>query len=153
MKFDVFTEMEYTVRSASTLVLNINALRTPHQAVLNEAFTIDPYLKSEELASPNSENRLMRFEITEPGTIKVTYNATVDNYYTLSNHKEEEEIPVAHLDPAILPYLYPSRYCQSDKLYRLATNMFGHIENPFSKVMALTDWIYNNVQYLSGFSN
>ena len=153
MKFDVFTEMEYTAGSASTLILNINALRTPHQAVLNETFTIEPYLKVEELVSPYAENRLMRFEITEPGSIKVTYNATVDNCYTLSHHKDEEDIPVAQLDPSILPYLYPSRYCQADKLYRLANNMFGHIENPYSQVMALTDWIYNNVQYLSGFSN
>jgi transglutaminase-like putative cysteine protease len=153
MKFDVFTEMEYTAGSASTLILNINALRTPHQAVLNETFTIEPYLKVEELVSPYAENRLMRFEITEPGSIKVTYKATVDNCYTLSNHKDEEDIPVAQLDPSILPYLYPSRYCQADKLYRLANNMFGHIENPYSQVMALTDWIYNNVQYLSGFSN
>ncbi|RYZ96722.1 MAG: transglutaminase family protein [Sphingobacteriaceae bacterium] len=153
MKFDVFTEMEYTAGAASTLILNINALRTPHQTVLNETFTVEPYLKAEELVSPYAENRLMRFEITEPGSIKVTYNATVDNSYTLSNHKEDVEIPVAQLDPSILPYLYPSRYCQSDKLYRLANNMFGHIENPYSQVMALTDWIYNNVQYLSGFSN
>lgn len=153
MKLDVFTEMEYTAGSASTLILNINALRTPHQAVLNETFTIDPYLKVEELVSPYAENRLMRFEITEPCTIKVTYKATVDNFYTLSNHRDDIEIPVAELDPSILPYLYPSRYCQSDKLYRLANNMFGHIENPYSQVMALTDWIYNNVQYLSGFSN
>src|SRR6186997_2047112 len=150
MKFDVFTEMEYTAGAASTLILNINALRTPNQAVLNETFTIDPYLKAEELVSPYAENRLIRFEITEPATIKVTYKATVDNCYTLSNHKGEEEVPVAQLDPSILPYLYPSRYCQSDKLYRLANNMFGHIENPYSQVMALTDWIYNNVQYLSG---
>lgn len=153
MKLDVFTEMEYTAAAASTLILNINALRTPHQTVLNETFTIDPYLKVEELVSPYAENRLMRFEITEPRKIKVTYNATVDNYFSLSDHKDEVEIPVAELDPSILPYLYPSRYCQSDKLYRLANNMFGHIENPFSQVMALTDWIYNNVQYLSGFSN
>ena len=153
MKFNVFSEMEYVVQSASTLILNVNALRTPHQAVLNETFIIDPYLKAEELVIPSTENRLQRFEITEPGNIKVTYKATVDNSYTLSNHRDEEEIPVAHLEPSILPYLYPSRYCQSDKLYRLANNMFGHIDNPFSQVMALTDWIYNNVQYLSGSTN
>src|SRR6478752_2439489 len=99
MKFDVFSEMEYTVRSASTLILNVNALRTPHQAVLNETFIIDPYLKAEELVASGTENRLQRFEITEPGTIKVTYKATVDNCYSLSSHRDEEEIPVAHLDP------------------------------------------------------
>jgi transglutaminase-like putative cysteine protease len=49
--------------------------------------------------------------------------------------------------------LYPSRYCQSDKLYRLAHNQFGHIKSPFEQVMALTEWINTNVQYLSGSTN
>ncbi len=150
MKFNVFTEMEYTVRSASTLILNVHAMRTQNQAVLTEAVTIEPYVKTEELITAGCDNRLMRFEVTEPGNIKVTYSALVDNCYTLLNHEHEEEIPVAHFDPAILPFLYPSRYCQSDKLYRLANNMFGHIENPFAKVTALCEWINKNVQYLSG---
>jgi transglutaminase-like putative cysteine protease len=153
MKFNVFTEMEYKVGSASTLVLNINALLSPHQTVTEEFFTIDPYIKVEELLSANGEHRLMRFEVTDPATVKVLYKATVDNYYELSDHEYEEEMPVARFDPTILTFLNPSRYCQSDRLYRLANNLFGHIDNPFVKVMALTDWIYKNVQYQSGFSN
>ena len=57
------------------------------------------------------------------------------------------------MDTAIFPYMYPSRYCQSDKLYRLANNLFGHIENPFEKVTTLCGWINKNVQYLSGSTN
>lgn len=152
MKFDVFTEMEYTANSPGTLILNIHALRTPTQTVVNETFTISPYIKFEELVEP-SGNRLVRFEIPEPGNIKVTYNATVDNSFIISDHTHREETPVAHLDGSILPYLYPSRYCQSDKLYRLADNLFGKIADPFEKVIALTNWINTNVQYISGFSN
>lgn len=153
MKFDVRTEMEYSARSPGTLILNIHALRTPHQTVISETFTIEPYTKVEELISPNSENRLMRFEIYEGTSIKVSYNATVDNFCEIKDYGVLEEIPVAKMDPAILPYLYPSRYCQSDKLYRLAGNLFGHIVNPFEKVVALTEWIHQNVQYLSGTTN
>jgi transglutaminase-like putative cysteine protease len=153
MKFDVFTEMKYKVRSASTLILNINALRTQHQTVISETFAVEPYIKTEELVSANGENRLVRFEIADPGSIKVTYKATIDNCYKMIDYEHHEEVPVAQFDPSILPYLYPSRYCQSDKLYRLANNNFGKIVNPFTKVIALTDWIYRNVQYLSGSSN
>jgi transglutaminase-like putative cysteine protease len=153
MKFDVFTEMEYSASSAGTLILNIHALRTPSQTVLAEIFSIEPYIKVEELVTDMGENRLVRFEIAGPGIVKVTYRATVDNYFKISNHEAVDEIPVAHLDKSILPYLYPSRYCQSDKLYRLANNLFGHIVSPFEKVTALTNWINTNVQYISGFSN
>ena len=153
MKFNVFTEMEYTVRSASTLILNISALRTQHQTVISEEFTIIPYLKTEELLSVSGENRLVRFEVNEPCKVKVTYKATVDNSYKIINYEGIYDESAALLDQSIIPYLYPSRYCQSDKLYRLAHNMFGHIVNPFTKVIALTDWIYRNVQYLSGSTN
>ena len=153
MKFNVFTEMGYTVQSAGTLLLNISALRSAHQTILEESFAVDPYIKVEELLSANGENRLIRFEVENEQKVKVIYKATVDNYYTLSDHEHEAEIPVAQFDTSILPYLNPSRYCQSDKLYRLANNMFGHIHNPFSKVIALTDWIHTNVQYQSGSSN
>jgi transglutaminase-like putative cysteine protease len=153
MKFNVFSEMEYTANSAGTLILNIHALRTPHQTVINETFNIDPYIKVEELQSAQSENRLIRFEIEQGNSIKVLYKATVDTSYEIKNYEQLEEIPVAKMDAAVFPYLYPSRYCQSDKLYRLANNLFGHIINPFEKVITLTDWIHKNVQYLSGVTN
>ena len=49
MKFDVFTQMEYVVRSPGTLILNIHALRSPNQTVISEEFGLEPYIKFEEL--------------------------------------------------------------------------------------------------------
>ena len=153
MKFNVLTEMEYTARSAGTIILNIHALRTPRQTVIAETFNIRPYIKVGELVPAQSENRLMRFEIENGGAIKVTYKATIDNYCEIKDYTRIDEIQVAKMDVTVLPYLYPSRYCQSDKLYRLANNLFGHISNPFEKVATLTNWIHKNVQYLSGSTN
>jgi transglutaminase-like putative cysteine protease len=153
MKFNVLTEMEYVAASAGTLILNIHALRTPGQTVISEEFTIDPYIKVEELVSVKDDNRVFRFELAEATAAKVIYKATIDNYCEVKDYSNLTEIPISHMGQAILPYLYPSRYCQSDKLYRLANNLFGHIENPFEKVLALTGWINKNVQYLSGSTN
>jgi transglutaminase-like putative cysteine protease len=153
MKFNVFTEMEYTAYSAGTIILNIHALRTPHQTVISEVFDIDPYIKVEELVTAQGENRLIRFEIESGTSIKATYKATIDNFCEIKDFSGIDEIPVAQMDHTIMPYLYPSRYCQSDKLYRLANNLFGHIQNPFDKVKSLTSWIHKNVQYLSGSTN
>jgi transglutaminase-like putative cysteine protease len=153
MKFNVLTEMEYTARSPGTIILNIHALRTPHQTVIDETLTIEPYIKVEELIAAQSENRLIRFEIEDASSIKVTYRATVDNFCEIKDYTEIQEVPVAKMDTAVFPYLYPSRYCQSDRLYRLANNLFGHIINPFEKVATLTNWIHKNVEYLSGNTN
>ena len=153
MKFNVWTEMEYEARSPGTLILNIHALRTPHQTVISEEVTIDPYTKTEELVSFTEGNRLVRFAVQAPGQIKVGYKALVDNSFELADFGDAEITEASELDYTVLPYLYPSRYCQSDKLYRLAHNLFGQISSPFEQVMALTAWINKNVEYLGGLTN
>jgi transglutaminase-like putative cysteine protease len=153
MKFDVSSSLNYSIRSDSTLILNIHALRTPNQAVLNETFTIEPYVKAEELQSANHANRFIRIEVPAKTELSIAYTATVDNAWKTANYSKVAETPISQLDPEILPYLYPSLYCQSDKLYRLAKNMFGYYKSPFEKVVALTNWINLNVEYLSGLTD
>lgn len=150
MRFNISSQMEYEVLSDSTLILNVHALRTQHQTVLEESFLIDPYVKSQELISAHGENRFIRVEIAEPCYLTLKYNALVDNALKSVEAQFLDDVPIGQLDAYILPYLYPSRYCQSDKLYRLANNKFGHIDNAYEKVIELTDWIYRNVEYLNG---
>lgn len=153
MKFNVFAETEYMAWSPGTVILNIHALRTRHQTVISETFATIPYIKVEELVLGQGESRRVRLEITQPGPIRITYRATIDNLCEIKDFSRVEEIPIGRMDAAVLPYLYPSRYCQSDKLYRLAFNLFGNIHNPFEKVSTLTNWINKNVQYLGGTTN
>lgn len=153
MKLEISAELKYTSRSPSTLILSIHALRSAKQTVLEEALRVEPYVKFDELSSPYNENRLIRMELPAEKEILISYNAVVDNFYKEVDHTNLIEVPVAQLDSSIFPYLYPSRYCQSDKLYRFANNKFGHIKNPFLKVLTLTNWIHSHVQYLSGSTN
>jgi transglutaminase-like putative cysteine protease len=150
MKFQVSSSLTYEVRSASTLILCIHALRTPTQAVLEEVFTTEPYLKMEELTSVGGQNRFVRLEVNEPMPLTVSYKATVDTEFDLIGQEQLDAVPVVQLDGEVIPFLFPSRYCQSDKLYRLAQSKFGHIDGVYARVVAITDWIYKNVEYLSG---
>jgi transglutaminase-like putative cysteine protease len=150
MKFQVKSEIEYNVHSPSTLIFNLHALQT-NQTVLEESLTIRPDIKVEEFTSNNSTNRFMRMEIKEPLSFKISYNAVVDTRHKLIDYKEDlETTSIVKLDSDVIPFLFPSRYCQSDKLQRLAYNKFGKIENGYAKVLAIADWIFYNVEYISG---
>ncbi len=153
MRFKISSELTYQILSDSTIILNIHALRTPSQTVLEESFIIDPYIKGEELLSSHGENRFIRIGVPEGTHLNIKYNAVVDNAINLIDLGQLNDVPVGELDSLVLTYLYPSRYCQSDKLYRLANNKFGTITNAFEKVIALTEWIHDNVEYLSGSTN
>jgi len=153
MKIEVSAYLKYIINPPATLILNIHALRTQKQAVLEETLVIEPYIKAEELTAEYGENRLIRLEVLEEKQISISYKAVVDNYYVETDHTNQLTPSVAQLDTSVFPYLYPSRYCQSDKLFRFANSKFGNIDNPFLKVLTLTDWIFNNVEYLSGSTN
>ena len=153
MKFEVHSEVEYSVLYPSTFIFNVHALRTPNQSVLQETLTLDPYLKIEEFTASNNPNRFVRVQVDQSMTFKISYDAIVDTNFKIVDQHEEMSVPVVQLDGDVIPYLFPSRYCQSDKLQRLAYNEFGGINNVFAKVLAITDWIHANVMYLSGSSN
>ena len=153
MKLEISAELKYAIYAPGTLILNIQALRTPRQTVLEESLVIDPYIKTEELSGEQKENRLIRLQVEQEGEITVTYKAIVNNFFRETDHTKGSGISIGKLGNSILPYLYPSRYCQSDKLFRFANTKFGNIKNPYLQVLALTDWVYNNVVYLSGSTN
>lgn len=154
MKFNIQSEIIYDVVSPTTFIFNIHALRTNSQQIITESLVLNPQIAVEEFSYNSGSGRFLRLKAMGNSTFTISYNATVDTYYTLfDQHQELQTVPVAELDGEIIPFLFPSRYCQSDKLQKLAFKEFGSIENIYSKVLAITDWIYNNVEYVSGSTN
>jgi transglutaminase-like putative cysteine protease len=60
---------------------------------------------------------------------------------------------VRSLPLEVLPYVYPSRYCQSDRLLKLANTEFGHLWRGYSRVLAIQHWVQRRVAFTSNSSN
>jgi hypothetical protein len=131
MRFEVSSELEYTTMEPCTFVINIHALNKP-QRILREWFIVDPYNFYEELRPSAEHNRLVRITMSVPGNIRFSYNAQVENSFKIIDCQNHGSTSIAALDPSVFTYLHPSRYCQSDKLYRMANHQFGKIDNEFS---------------------
>jgi transglutaminase-like putative cysteine protease len=150
MIFNVATALAYKVEFPSTLILSVHAQRNGAQTVLEEQLTIEPKVKFGEFTGEGTGNRFVRVQTGKSKTVAIHYSATVDCDYQFLTANRLEETPVADLTATELQYLFPSRYCQSDRLGRLAWDLFGEIESPHEKVSAVADWIYSNVEYLRG---
>jgi transglutaminase-like putative cysteine protease len=148
--FNVSCEIDYEIRFPSTLILSLHAQRGSAQAVLAEQFAIEPKVAFSEFLAEGSGNRFVRVETGNRKTLSVRYAATVDCDFQLLAAKTLEATPVAEMTAAELQYLFPSRYCQSDRLGRLAWDLFGQIDGAHEKVVAITDWIHSNVEYVRG---
>lgn len=154
MKFKIHSAISYKVSMPTTFIFNVHALRTASQQIIDESLTITPPITTEEFSYNSGNSRFVRLKADGNTTFDISYSATVDTSYKVIDQGEQlETVPVVELDGDIIPFLFPSRYCQSDKLQKLAYKEFGKIENIYSRVLAITDWIYNNVEYISGSTN
>lgn len=153
MRFHVSSHLEYDVGFPSTLILNIHAQRNSGQTIVEERFTVEPAVKMEEFLFENGENRVVRLETGRKKQLIIDYSATVECTHAVVPAAGIQQTPVGDMSRRAIPYLYPSRYCQSDRLGRLAWDLFGKISNPYEKVLAIIDWIHANVEYLRGSTN
>jgi transglutaminase-like putative cysteine protease len=152
MKFRITSILNYNVNEASTVVLNV------HPSFENQEVSFESFLTAGDdlttvLTPAMHGNRLVRSIANTPRALNFSYAGVVGTNPHFVNFKDLEEMQAFEFPPQILTYLYPSRYCQSDKLFRFADHQFGQIENPFEKVLAISDWIHKNVEYLSGSTN
>jgi len=153
MVFNVACHLEYAAKFPSTLILNIQAQRNAAQTVLSEELVVTPRVPVREFALEHNGSRFLRLETGRHKSMEIRYSATVDCGLHVYSAGAVEATPVSALEASAIPYLFPSRYCQSDRLSRLAWDLFGGIENPHKKVVAIADWIHDNVEYLRGSTN
>ena len=152
MKFKVGCELNYQVSSNTTFIFNVNVAKSANQTILEEHLNLEPNLNHEEYIDPNLENRYIRINVPL-GNLSLSYHAIVDVIYEETNPTTINEVPIAKLPLELLQYIYPSRYCQSDRLMRFTQSEFGHLLPDYSRVTAICNWIYDNITYLSGSSD
>ena len=153
MRFQVASQLEYSVDAPSTIIFNIHALRTSTQTVLDESFTIEPYIKHEEFVSSSGESRFVRLETAPRESLKISYRARVDLEHAMVETAQLEGTAMHRLAHDVVPFLFPSRYCESDTLGRLAYRHFGSFATAYERVVAITDWVHDNVEYVRGCTN
>ena len=152
MQFSLGCAMQYDVAAETTMLLNIEAQRGGEQTILSERFSISPNIASEAYVVPETGNRYRRLRLA-PGSYIVRYEAEVTTEPFVDDPIHVAEVPIAELPFDVINHLFPSRYCQSDKLGRFAWRQFGGIADGHEKITAICNWIFENVDYLEGSSD
>ena len=146
-------ELNYQVlEPGADFIFNIQPAYTGQQRVLSEELLIHPPVKAQSHQDTATQTRYLRF-VASPGPLRVTSSATVDIDHHVQPPQQVGETRVADLPGAVLPYLYPSRYCESDRLHTFAVRQFGTLWQGHSRVMAIRDWVTRHVAFRSNTSN
>jgi transglutaminase-like putative cysteine protease len=153
MKVRITSRLHYLYRSPATLVLNFRASSKGYQTILSESVVFTPATDSELIVTLPEQNRFDRLRNLQGDSLDVSYQAEVEVTHLTLDPESLRAILPSQLDPSVLPFLFPSRYCQSDTLGRFAWQKFGKISSPYDQVQEVTNWISSNVEYLPGSSS
>lgn len=146
-------ELAYQVHSAgSDFIFNVQAARTRRQRVLWESLSISQPVAQQEHTDPATAGRFLRLRC-QPGELVLRYATVVELDHHVAPPQSITETWIPHLPGEVLPYLYPSRYCESDLLTSFAMQRFGSLWQGYGRVQAICDWVAQNVRFTSGSSD
>ena len=88
------------------------------------------------------------------GRTLLRYDAYVEVPAAFDDANEEaRQVPVESLPDEAMVFLLPNRFCLSDALRDRAWDLFGGTEPGWPRVVAVCDWVHENVQFQAGSSN
>ena len=146
-------ELNYDIgEPGGDFIFNIHAAHTPCQVITEELLALSQPLKAEVHTDPATGNRYLCTKAAA-GLLKVGYRTTVDITHHIALPYQIHEVPVGRMPPQVLSYIYPSRYCQSDRLHKLAIREFGHIWQGYSRVQTIRDWVNQRVIFTPNTSD
>jgi len=144
--------LHYQVQApGADFIFNAQAARTPQQRVFAEQLDIGQPVRPQLYTDPVTRSRFVRLH-AEPGPLRVTFGAMVDIHHHLEAPQHIGESRIADMPGPVLPYLYPSRYCESDRLNTFAMQTFGILPLGYARVLAIRDWVRGHVQFQSNSS-
>jgi len=153
IRIELQVDLAYEVDGhGADFVFNVHAAHTPCQTVVAENLWLNRAVETQMHTDPATGNRYLRLR-APPGDLRLSYAATVDLAHHRADPAQLGEVPVQRLPPQVLGYIYPSRYCQSDRLIRLAIREFGQLWQGHGRVQAIRDWVQQRVTFTSNTSN
>ena len=153
VRLELSTQLSYEIFDAPcSFIFNIEAAHTPRQRVVQECLQLPSGLHANHYTDPVTHSRFLRLT-AGPGLFVLNYTATLDLDFWQGAPTSLVEVSPLHVPGDVLPYLVPSRYCESDRLMSMAYAEFGHLPPGHSRVQAICEWVGQHVRFQSNSSH
>ncbi len=152
IRFDLSIILDYTVLEASDFIFNIQPACTAQQRITWEQLEIAPDVAAMEDVQGTPGNRFLRVR-SQPGALRVKYDAIVDVAHHFELPDDVAELAIRELPAEVLPFVYPSRYCPSDKFVPIAIGEFGTLAPGYARVEAVRRWVQGRTRFTPGASH
>ena len=150
MRLKIDATLDYSFARPADVLLALEVIEMADQRILEDLLTVSGVGPMTPI--PGEESLGRRTWMRANGRFLATYSATVDVARPPSQLAGLGAAPRAALPGLVIPYLWPSRYCEADRFEAFVRRSFGHKEGG-DKILAMAEWIHGHVDYIAGTSD
>lgn len=149
MRVNIDASLTYELPLPVDVLLAIEVLPLDDQTIVSEKLDVSGQASLSPVEGWNKLGR--RRWMHASGEIKLVYQAIVDVERPAVSLHGMQVPPRRDLPADVIEFLFPSRYCESDKLETFALRTFGGVSGG-DQVIMMSDWIYEHFEYKHGTS-
>jgi transglutaminase-like putative cysteine protease len=149
MPLQINTSLAYDFAGPTDVLAQLEAAILPEQQVTDAHIAISPVEHFARVAGHDTIGDRLWLRLS--GRLSIDYRATVSINRMLADWTQLPAVPPHRLPGETVEYLFPSRYCPSDRFESLVETDFGDTWGG-ARVEAIRSWIAENVAYVSGVS-
>jgi transglutaminase-like putative cysteine protease len=151
MRVAIEAILDYDFAEPTDVLLAVEAAALPDQRIVSQSHIIN---NAGPLTNKLGGSGIGRRTWTRTGTGRMlsTYRATVDVERPVVDLASLNKSPLPSLPEEVLPFIWPSRYCEADRFVSFVCGHFPDLEGG-ALVAALRDWVHDNLIYVPGSSD
>ncbi len=149
-RYRIDAQLDYEFAEPADVLLAMEVIDGGDQLLVEDLLTVDG--SGPLTPVPGEESLGRRTWLQASGSFRAHYHAVVDVTRVPPDLDALGITPHSQLPALVVSYLFPSRYCESDRFEQFVAREFGDVQGG-AKARAMADWIYDHVDYVSGSSD
>jgi len=150
MRLSIDAHLDYGLSAPADLLFALEVAQMHDQRLATDRLVVDGVEPMRPIAADESLGRRTWARGTSRITAHYTAIVDIDRAPVVIAGLAADDLK--ELPSLVVPYLFPSRYCEADRFDTAVRREFGDAEGG-DKVQAMADWIRNHLDYVPGSSD
>ncbi len=147
MRLEVGCSIRMHCPQQTPLILLLRPRSGVSQWVEEERYILDPHVPVDEYV--DGFGNLCQRLVAPVGPFRIETHARVRTVASVDVAAGAPFVPVPQLPDSVLAYLLPSRFCESDRLGAMATDLVSGERPGYDQVAAVSRWVNQHIRYRS----
>ena len=144
-------DLTFEIESPIPFVLMLRPRSGAQQWIAREEYRLVPSVPVFEFT--DGYGNLCQRLIAPAGTFEICTNAEVLTADHIDHAYGAPFVEIQNLPDAVLSFLLPSRYCESERFHQMASEITAGERPGYDQIAAIVDWLRNNISFRPGSSD